>query len=94
MIAPKSTREYPKYLRCNEIVKYWPWNKYLSYPWQIGELVMVAPEAEQHSCKYVGSPDKVFRKSYVVVYRKDESGRFTRKQTADWRQFDLISSKK
>jgi hypothetical protein len=93
MIAPKSTKEYPKYLRCNETIKSWTWNKYFTNPWSIGELVMVAPETEQHSCKYVGSPDKVFRRNYVVVYRKDESGKFTKKQTAEWRQFDLISRK-
>lgn len=93
MIAPKKVKEYPKFLKCNDIVKYWTWNKYLPIPWKIGELVKVAPESEQHSSKYVGSNDSTFRKIYVVVYRKDKNGKFTIKQTAEWRQFNLINSK-
>lgn len=81
-------------MKCNEIVKGWTWNKYLTNPWKIGELVKVAPESEQHSSPYVGSEDKVFRKTYVVVYRKDENGELTKKQTAEWRQFDLIAKSK
>ena len=94
MIAPNSIKAYPKFLKCNEIVKGWTWNKYLTNPWKIGELVKVAPESEQHSSPYVGSKDEVFRKTYVVVYRKDENGELTKKQTAEWRQFDLIGKQK
>ena len=94
MIAPKKIKDYPKFLRCNKIVKEWSWNKHLLMPWNVGELVKVAPESEQHSSPYVGSKDEVFRKTYVVIYRKDEEGKFTKKQTAEWRQFDLITKSK
>ena len=94
MIAPKKIKDYPKFLRCNEIVKGWGWNKHLLMPWNVGELVKVAPESEQHSSPYVGSKDEVFRKTYVVIYRKDKEGKFAKRQTAEWRQFDLITKSK
>jgi hypothetical protein len=89
-----SIDKYPKFLKCNEIIKRWGWNKYLPKPWVIGELVKVAPEEEQHSHPIVGSSDAVFRRQYVVVYRKDNYGKFTLRQTAEWRQFDLLTNNK
>jgi len=88
-----AVKKYPKFLRCNDEVKSWSWNKYLPMPWTPGELVKVADEAEQHSSKYVNLPDSVFRKSYVVIYRKDKQGEFTIKQTGEWRQFDELKKK-
>ena len=49
MLAPKKIKDYPKFLRCNDIIKTWGWNKHLLIPWNVGELVKVAPESEQHS---------------------------------------------
>lgn len=89
-----SIDKYPKFLKCNETIKGCGWNKYLPRPWVIGELVKVAPEEEQHSHPSVGSSDAVFRRQYIVVYRKDENGKFTIKQTAEWRQFDLLTNNK
>lgn len=86
--------EYPKFLKCNETIKTCNWNKYLLRPWVIGELVKVASEEEQHSHPKVGSSDDVFRRKYVVVYRKDDNGKFTIKHTAEWRQFDLLTNNK
>lgn len=81
----------PKFLKCGKIVNQFNWNKYLPRPWVSGELVKVASEEEQHSS--VGSSDTVFRKQYVVVYRRDDNGKFTIKQTAEWKQFDFINKK-
>lgn len=89
-----SIDKYPKFLKCNDIIKSWTWNKYLSRPWKIGELVKVAPENEQHSHPHIGNSDEVFRRQYIVVYRKDDNGKFTIKQTAEWIQFDLLTNKK
>lgn len=86
-----SIDKYPKFLKCNEVVKNRTWNKSLPRPWVVGELVKVAPENEQHSNPIVGTPDKEFRAQYIVVYRRDEHNKFTIKQTAEWRQFDFIN---
>lgn len=91
MDAIENIKKYPKYLKVTDIVNSWSWNKYLPIPWKQGELVKVAPEGEQHSSKYVNSPDKVFRKGYVVIYRKDAEGKFTIRQTGEWRQFELLT---
>lgn len=83
--------KYPKYLRCNAEVKTWSWNKYLPKPWTAGEVVKVADETEQHSSPYVGTPDKEFRRQYVVVYRKDKDGKFTVRNVAEWRQLTPLN---
>lgn len=87
----KQPSKYPKFLKCNEVVKGWSWNKYLLMPWEPGELVKVAPEDEQHSYPLVNSSDEKFRKRFVVVYRKDKEGKFTAKNTAVWEQFDILT---
>lgn len=87
----KQPNKYPKFLKCNDVVKSWSWNKYLPMPWEPGELVKVAPEEEQHSHPLVGSSDEKFRQRYVVVYRKDKKGKFTVKNTAEWLQFDNLT---
>jgi hypothetical protein len=89
-----SIDKYPKFLKCNDIIKKCSWNKYLPHPWVSGELVKVASEDEQHSHPCVGSSDEFFRRRYIVVYRKDDNGKFTIKQTAEWRQFDLLTNNK
>lgn len=83
--------KYPKFLRCNDEVKGWSWNKYLPKPWMVGEVVKVADESEQHSSCYVGTPDDKFREKYVVVYRKDDKGKFTVRNTAEWRQLTPLN---
>lgn len=87
----KKPSKYPKFLKCNEVVKGWNWNKYLPMPWRPGELVKVAPEDEQHSHPFVNSSDDKFRKSFVVVCRKDKDGKFSVKNTAEWGQFDILA---
>lgn len=89
----KQPKIYPKFLKCDEIINTWSWNKHLLKPWTVGELVKVADESEQHSNPLVGSSDEKFREQYVVVYRKDENGRFTIKNVGEWRQFDKINKK-
>lgn len=80
-----------------------PYNKHLLKPYKKGEIVKVAPFEEQvrnsdydHMFKYV-KPDNNpwnFRKRYVVIYRKDDEGKWTLKYTAGWSQFDLLTNKK
>ena len=35
-----------------------------------------------------------FRSKYVVVYRKDDNGKFTLKYTESWKSFDLLTKNK
>lgn len=93
----------PKFLVVNPAVEKESVNKHLLRPWKGGEIVKVAPYDEQvpstafnHNLKYVKadpSPWK-FRKKYVVVYRKDDNGKFTLKHSASWDKFNLIVAKK
>ena len=86
----KAMKKYPKFVKCGEIVKNWSWNKYLPKPWKVGEIVKVAPEEEQHSSQYVGTPDEIFRKTYLVVYRKGYDGKFSYKCTGELNQFETL----
>ena len=86
-----SIDKYPKFLKCNDVVKGQNWNKFLLRPWVPGEIVKVAPENEQHSHPAVSTSDKIFRSRYVVVYRRNDEGKFTIKYTARWKQFDFIN---
>lgn len=86
----KAMKKYPKFVKCGEIVKNWSWNKHLPKPWKVGEVVKVAPEEEQHSSKYVDIPDEIFRKNYLVVYRKGDDGKFSYKCTCRLNQFETL----
>ena len=57
-------------------------------------MVKVAPQNEQHPHPLVKISDEDFRRQYIVVYRKDDNGKFTVKQTAEWIQFDFINNNK
>jgi len=92
----------PKFLVVNEIPEKRVWNKRLTPPFLKGELVKVAPFDEQKRCdeydnkfQFVKSNYNpiLFRKRYVVVYRKGKSGKFDHKCTEDWESFDLLKKK-
>ncbi len=93
----------PKFLMVNDEPEKQPYNKHLLKPYKKGEIVKVAPFEEQvrnsdydHMFKYA-KPDNNpwnFRKRYVVIYRKDDEGKWTLKYTAGWSQFDLLTNKK
>lgn len=84
----------PKFLVVNDETEKKPWNKHLLNPYKKGELVKVAPFEEQVSHPIVGSTPEQFRKRYVVIYRKDENGKFTLKYTQGWKSFDLLTNNK
>lgn len=93
----------PKFLVVNGEPETKPWNKHLLKPWKKGEVVKVAPIEEQvrnsdydDKFQYVkpNNDPMWFRKRYVVVYRKDENGKWTLKYTQGWESFDLLTIKK
>ena len=93
----------PKFLVVNDVPEKTSHNKHLLKPYKKGEIVKVAPFEEQVRCdkydhmfKYVkpdNDPER-FRQKYVVVYRKDENGKFTLKYTNGWDSFDLLTKNK
>ena len=94
MKAITTKEKLPKFLVVNAEAPSKPWNKYLLKPYEKGEIVKVAPFEEQVSHPSVDStPDpEQFRKRYVVVYRKDEEGKWTLKYTQGWESFDLLTT--
>lgn len=90
----------PKFLVVNREPESKPWNKHLLKPFKKGEIVKVAPFEEQvrnskyddtfHFSKPNNDPE-FFRKRYVVVYRKDDEGKWTLKYTEGWNSFDLLT---
>lgn len=98
-----SKEKLPKFLVVNKEPETKPWNKHLLKPWKEGEVVKVAPFEEQvrndkydDMFKYV-KPDNNpwnFRKRYVVVYRKDDEGKWTLKYTEGWASFNQLTIKK
>ena len=86
-----SVDKYPKFLKCNDVSA--NWNKYLPRPWVKNEIVRVANESEQYPHPSSDITIEDFRKQFVVVYRKDDEGKYTKKQTASWRHFSLINNK-
>lgn len=103
MKAITTKEKLPKFLVVNGEPESKPWNKHLLKPFKKGEIVKVAPFEEQvrndkhdylfQYCKTNNDPE-FFRKRYVVVYRKDNEGKWTLKYTEVWNSFDLLTIKK
>lgn len=103
MKAITKKEKLPKFLVVNDEPEKKPWNKYLLKPYKKGEIVKVAPFEEQvrndkydDQFKYVkpNNDPMWFRSNYVVIYRKDENGKFTLKYTEGWKTFDLLTNNK
>lgn len=92
MKAITKKEKLPKFLVVNAEAPSKPWNKYLLKPYEKGEIVKVAPFEEQVSSPSVGTEPEQFRKRYVVIYRKDEQGKWTLKYTQGWESFDLLTT--
>lgn len=82
----------PKFLVVNAEAPSKSWNKYLLKPYEKGEIVKVAPFEEQVPHPSVRTEPEQFRKIYVVIYRKDEQGKWTLKSTQGWESFDLLTA--
>lgn len=81
-----------KFLRVKEDIAKVKWNKYLLRPFRAGEIVKVAPIEEQIPT----SKDmtiQMFRRNYVVVYRKDDEGKWTERYVNGWSIFEELSKK-
>lgn len=103
MKAITKKEKLPKFLVVNGEPESKPWNKHLLKPFTKGEVVKVAPFEEQVRCdKYddklqfskPNNDPEWFRQRYVVIYRKDEQGKWTLKYTQGWDSFDLLTIKK
>lgn len=81
----------PKVLRVNHIPEQRRINNYLLKPWVAGEIVRVAPEQEQETAAQQSTTPN-FRKRYLVVYRKDENGKFSLRYVEPWESFDIIKA--
>ena len=100
MEAITSKDKLPKFLVVNDKPEQRSYNKYLIKPFKRGEIVKVAPFEEQrrndkwdsyfHLVKFNNDP-QWFRERYVVIYRKDENGKFTLKYIEKWESFDLLT---
>lgn len=100
MKAITNKEKLPKFLMVNDIPEKRSWNKHLLKPYKKGEIVKVAPFEEQKGndafddqfrfVKPNNDPLR-FRQRYVVIYRKDDNGKFTLKYTEDWESFDLLT---
>lgn len=91
----------PKFIMVNETAEKRSWNKHLLKPYKKGEIVRVAPLEKQKRNKEYDDKfqcekynESEFRKRFVVVYRKDEFGKFTIKYTSDWEIFSLLTKSK
>ena len=97
-----SKEKLPKFLKVNNFLPSKAWNKYLPKPYVLGEIVKVAPWEEQVPSEFMKNilkyPELVndevehFHERYVVVYRKDDNGQWTRKNTDSWAAFELLST--
>lgn len=103
MEAITTKEKLPKFLMVNEKPEKKTWNKYLLKPFVKGEIVKVAPfEEQKRNSKYddkfqnykPNTNPEHFRERYVVVYRKDDEGKWSLKYSQDWGSFDLLKSKK
>lgn len=83
----------PRVLRVNHIPEQRSINKHLLKPWKAGEIVRTAPAEEQESAARESTTPN-FQQRYVVVYRRDEYGKFTLRYVEPWESFDLIKVKK
>ena len=97
-----SKEKLPKFLKVNNFFFFFAWNKYLPKSYVLGEIVKVAPWEEQVPSEFMKNilkyPELVndevehFHERYVVVYRKDDNGQWTRKNTDSWAAFELLST--
>lgn len=103
MKAITNKERLPKFLMVNDIPEKRSWNKHLLKPYKKGEIVKVAPFEEQKRNDMFGDQFRFgkpnndplwFRQRYVVIYRKDDNGKFTLKYTEDWESFDLLTKNK
>lgn len=102
MKAITNKEKLPKFLMVNDIPEKRSWNKHLLKPYRKGEIVKVAPFEEQKRNATDGDQFRFvnpnndplwFRRRYVVIYRKNDNGKFTLKYTEDWGSFDLLTKK-
>lgn len=93
----------PKMLVANSYLPSRNYNKYLPKPYIVGELVKVAPWEEQKRSTLfdeilnplvINKDPKWFHEHYVVIYRKDEQGKWSIKNTMPWYAFELLTFKK
>ena len=88
MKAITNEKEWPKFLRVNDDLKNVSWNKHLLKPWEKGELVRVLPISEQIPSTNMSVEH--FRRKFVKVIRKDESGQWTLRYTWSWEIFEPL----
>ena len=88
MKAITNEKEWPKFLRVNDDLKNVSWNKHLLKPWDKGELVRVLPISEQIPSTNMSVEH--FRRKFVKVIRKDESGQWTLRYTWSWEIFEPL----
>lgn len=98
----KNKEKLPKFLRVNDFLPSRSSNKSLLKPYVVGEIVKVAPWEEQHMSdmvdEIISHPEIVnrdpnhFHEHYVVVYRKDEDGKWSIKNTMPYAGFELLST--
>ena len=88
MKAITNEKEWPKFLRVNDDLKNVSWNKHLLKPWEKGELVRVPPISEQIPSTNMSVEH--FRRKFVKVIRKDESGQWTLRYTWSWEIFEPL----
>ncbi len=93
MKAINNIKKYPKFLKANDVAPRQVWNKHLSKPWTVGEIVKVAPEEDQHSSPLVGTPTSIWRSKYVKVIRKDNEGKWSIVNVNEWNTFELLTKK-
>lgn len=101
MKAPKSLKDYPKLVRPTKEQVNEGYNKHLLIPYELGEIMQVAPAAEQvrnkeydhtfqHTKKFM--TDEQFRQRYVVVLRKNpETGKRDKKYVINWKGVELLT---
>lgn len=89
MVSPN---KYPKFLRVNNVNPSLSWNKYLLKPYEVGEVVKVAPIEEQFPARKDMMPLQLFRQKFVKVYRKDESKEYKLPYVASWETFELLTT--
>lgn len=103
MKAITQKEKMPKFLKANSYLPSRSYNKYLPKPYTLGELVKVAPWEEQKrstimddvlSPEVINKDPKWFHENYVVIYRKDDEGNWSIKNTMPWYAFDLLTLKK
>lgn len=99
----KPLKKLPKFLMVNDNPEKMYCNRFLPKPYKQGEIVKVAPEEEQHRCKDYDDKfrfikpgdddDANFKKRYVVIYRKGNTGKFDHKCVQEWKNLAILTKK-